>query len=40
MLAVIQSAAVQHGNVRLGSATGVPLQFLDLPYALDEGSPQ
>lgn len=40
VLAVIQSAAVQHGDVRLGSATGVPLQFLELPYALDAGGVQ
>ena len=42
VLAVIPSAAVlqRHGDVRLGSATGAPLHFLDLPYAVDEGNPQ
>jgi hypothetical protein len=35
VLAVVQSADVELGDVRLGGPQGAALKFLDLPYALD-----
>lgn len=36
VLAVIQREAAHQGEVRFGSSTGARLQFLDLPYVLDD----
>lgn len=40
MLAVVQSDAAQNGEVRLDGVTGPALQFLDLPYALEDADVQ
>ncbi len=36
VLAVVQTSSHDHSQVHLGSATGTPLQFRPLPYALPE----
>jgi folate-binding protein YgfZ len=36
VLAVVQTSSHDHSQVHLGSATGTPLQFSPLPYALPE----